>query len=263
MTFYSVIICGFSLILHSPNAFQYKRLTSKPLQGYTSCHLKVYKYKEDIEYTRQVPRFYCTEIDSSTKVCQRLTNEKKVMTIERGNDVLIEWDNEAIDAVWEGIFDVLIGDIDNDKIDELIIAELQGISMGFGGEYWTLYILDNFGNGDVLPPTQLKVNVYGHNGTFIKRGKEGKCEILSAEWKELNHPKRGWGMYLVGKWLRYNNGQLKLIADRPIIIRRFLFSFEKERGTTLKITPLPLKWFQNKKIEFVDQKFINQYSEKD
>lgn len=225
----------------------------------TSFPLKV--FKRVFEYSFDVPRSYCIDLDRATKICQRLTETKSLMTFERDNKALLEWDDDAIGSVWEAKFEVLKGDIDDDRKDELVVAELQAQGNGFGIETWRISIIDNPESAHPPPPLHFEVNVYGSRGVFLRHGASPQCQILKAEWASLKHPRKGWGMYLVGRWYHYRKGELVPVSNRPVLIRRYLNSFAKERERSWNDPNIPLKWLQNKNVEIVNAGFLKQYGE--
>ena len=67
-------------------------------------------------------------------------------------------------------------------------------------------------------------------------------------------------MYLVGQWWHYDAGELRPVLDRPIIARRYLFSFERERGNMVKLDRVPFQWLSHPSTEPVKTDFITKQS---
>lgn len=256
-----ILLFGLSIRSVSMNQFHRNEINKGILQEYTFCPLKIFKNKRKSDYTKaSEPHSICVGTDSALNICQKLIDDKWLMTIERQNKIIIEWEDSAIGTAWEGTFDVLVGDLDGNKLDELIIAELQGESNGFGRAYWKMFIIKDFDPNNPAQPIELEANVYGPKGTFIRKINSKKCNVLAAKWISLNHPERGWGTYLEAVLFDYNKGFLSAIPDKPRLIRRYLFSFEKERGRTWDSPLLPLIWLKNVNVESVTEEFIRQHS---
>lgn len=104
--------------------------------------------------------------------------------------------------------------------------------MGMGVEFWTVYIFPDSEFRGPQAPLIFGVKEYGALGTIVPEGDH--VLILTTEWLWLEDPqgKRGEGLYLVGQWWRYKSGELLPVVERPLMARRFLFSFESERYRT-------------------------------
>jgi hypothetical protein len=153
-------------------------------------------------------------------------------------------------------FEVLTGDLDNDRKPELIVANHDGTSNGIAVDFWTIFIFPDPEFHNFTAPLTFSVEEYGSFGTFVTSG--GRINILTTTWVYNEDPKhrRGEGMYLVGQWWRYQSGELRPQLERPIMARRFLFSFASERGETVNFDRVPFKWLSHPSTESVNTAFI-------
>ena len=178
------------------------------------------------------------------------------MLSENEDPLLVEKEGKRVGS-WVGgtylgetsDFEVLQGDLDGDKRSELIVANLDSTSQGIGINYWTIAIFPDTEFRDYQPPLTFSVQEYGSFGTFVSSG--GRVNILMTRWEWTSDPKgrRGTGLYLVGEWWRYKNGQLVPIPNRNTIARRYLFSFERERWDTLESDRIPYRWLSHANAE--------------
>src|SRR4029079_16987389 len=118
-------------------------------------------------------------------------------------------------------FEVLTGDLDNDRKPELIVANHDGTSNGLGVDYWTIFIFPDSEFRHFTAPLTFSVEEYSSFGTFVTTG--GRVNILTKNWVSNKDPKRrrGWGTYLVGQWWRYKSGELQPALEHPIVARRY------------------------------------------
>lgn len=152
-----------------------------------------------------------------------------------------EWQKEVF-AFTEG-FQVLYGDLDADGKNEIIIANNDATSNGMAVLHWTIWILPELTVQGAVEPVEFSVEDYGPEGTFVRQ-QDGTYRILVSKWKELNDAKRGSGLYLTGSWYRYAKGAL-LPEGGPMLARRYLFSFERERNKTFDDPQKPYLWLKS------------------
>src|SRR6185369_6594003 len=122
-----------------------------------------------------------------------------------------------------------------------VVANHDGTSNGIAVDYWTIFIFPDPEFHNFTTPLTFSVEEYGSFGTFVTSG--GRVSILTTTWVNNEDPKhkRGWGMYLVGQWWRYQSGELRPLLERPITARRFLFSFASERDETVNFDRVPFQ----------------------
>ncbi len=167
---------------------------------------------------------------------------------ERNGKVEGKWSGAAsIYANTEG-FEVLKGDLDGNGTPELIVTELESVSNGMGVRMNGVYIFPDEARGGFRRPMYFSAYEYGRNGTFVRDG--GENLILACDWRDLTiDAKRGSGLYLIGRFFRYRNGELMPALDKPILARRFLNSFADERAKTEESPAVPLLWLSGGKAQ--------------
>jgi hypothetical protein len=146
-------------------------------------------------------------------------------------------------------FEVLKGDLDGDGRDELIVANLHTVSNGMGIHTWTISVFPDPTVFGFQPPLEFSVEEFGARGTFVKHSRDKRCQILVTEWQYLDHPKRGNGMYIIGRWYYYRKGSLIPAGNRPPVVRRYLYGFAEHVGRTLDDPEVPLRWFKHRQTE--------------
>jgi len=140
------------------------------------------------------------------------------------------------------------GDLDKDGSPEVIIAALIGISNGMGISTFEINIFrDPVKSGD-QKPLSFMLEEWGENGNFIFDAKRNDTSILVTHWQSFDNldPKRGYGMYLTGKWFRYKDGMLRPAYEKPTLARRFLYSFADEMNRTWADPRTPYLWLKGK-----------------
>lgn len=198
---------------------------------------------------------HCVALHNRIRICKLLSEDKDAFLVEREGQVVGTWPGSTFLAETSD-FEVLTGDLNNDRQPELIVANHDGTSNGLGVDYWTIFIFADTEFRHFTVPLTFSVEEYGSFGTFVTSG--GRVNILTTSWVSNKDPKgkRDWGMYLVGQWWRYQSGELHPLLDRPIIARRYLFSFERERTSTEKLDRIPFQWLSHPSTEQVTTEFI-------
>jgi len=112
-----------------------------------------------------------------------------------------------------------------------VVANHDGTSNGIAVDYWTIFIFPDPEFHNFTTPLTFSVEEYGSFGTFVTSG--GRVSILTTTWVNNEDPKhkRGWGMYLVGQWWRYQSGELRPLLERPIGKRGNRSCLPKELST--------------------------------
>lgn len=226
------------------------------LSGYNSCSIRVLG-------DRPVPVIYggdsgstCLAVGSSLKICQIGIADEGVMVLEHRGRKVYEWPDPSGGLIYAGRYQVLAADLDGNHIDELIVAELQSVSNGFGREIWELTVFRDFNLLRFSPPVHFKVNEFGVQGVFIRKRNSKTCQILAADWINLEDPVRGWGTYLMGRLYDYKGGALVPSRDQRYYIRRFLNSFAKLRARTGEDPGHPLQWLRDRQVEVVNEAYL-------
>jgi len=198
---------------------------------------------------------HCIALQNKIRICKLLSEDKDAFLVERDGQAVGTWPGSTFLAETSD-FEVLTGDLNNDRKPELIVANHDGSSNGLGVDYWTIFIFPDTEFRHFTAPLTFSVEEYGSFGTFVTSG--SRVNILTTSWVSNKDPKgkRDWGMYLVGQWWRYQPGELRPLLDRPIIARRYLFSFERERTSTEKLDRVPFQWLSHPSTEQVTTEFI-------
>lgn len=141
-------------------------------------------------------------------------------------------------------FFAFYGDLDKNKSKELIVVDFNGSGNGLGVNYYTVSIFPDFETKGYTIPLTFNDSEFGRDGTFIYDAKKNETLILITEWGgvEIQDAKRGGGLYFTGKFFRYAGGRLIPAKDKPILARRYLNSFEKERFRTAGDPRRPYLW---------------------
>jgi len=198
---------------------------------------------------------HCVALPKNIRICKLLSDDKDTFLVQKDGKNVGTWPGTA--SLGEtSDFEVLTGDLDNDRRPELAVANHDGTSNGLGVDYWTIFIFPDPGFRHFTAPLTFSVEEYGSFGTFVTNN--GRVNILTTSWVNNEDPKhrRGWGTYLVGQWWRYHSGKLRPLLDRPIIARRYLFGFEKERQNAVKLDRVPFQWLSHPSTELVSTEFI-------
>lgn len=144
-------------------------------------------------------------------------------------------------------FHAFYGDLDHNKSAELVVVDFNGQSNGLGVKYYTINIFADFQTKGFTEPVSFADHEFGANGSFVYDAAKKETLILLTEFMDSEHidKNRGSGLYLVGKYFRFQNGRLKPAYDKPILARRYLNSFEKERWNTIDDARVPSLWFSS------------------
>jgi len=103
-------------------------------------------------------------------------------------------------------FEAWRGDLDGDGREELVLATLDAISNDMGVSTWSIYVL---GESD-RSPLIFEVQEYGP-GSLIWDESAGTATFLATTWTTDAEPRRGTGLYFLGRWFKYRQGTL--VAD--------------------------------------------------
>ncbi len=194
----------------------------------------------------------CSDIENGFSICKHISKNEIYLAVERNGKLLGRWNSIEFNGGQFTYYDVLIGDLDNDGLNEITIANKDGISNGLGIHYWTIFILLNPLTFGFHQPLEFKIEEYGSNGSFIKQQGDSRCNIFATEWQfgGLKESKRNVdGLYLMGRWFHYQSGRLKPTKRDGVLAKRYLFSFQEERLRTLDDLRIPFLWFKHGTIQ--------------
>lgn len=192
---------------------------------------------------------YCVALDARSRVCKGNPSSEEALggefVLERSGKEINRWEAEIGSTTSAQNFEVLQSDLDANGTRELIVVDFMGSSMGMGVNSHRIHI---FENDESKPPLDLSVEEYGAFGSFVRQPGFSGVLILATEWlySDKIDPQLPSGLYLIGRWFRYANGALEEV-NKPILARRFLSSFARERGRTVLTPSIPYSWFANGK----------------
>lgn len=196
---------------------------------------------------------HCIAQPNHIRICKLLSDNADVFLVEKDGKILGTWPSAAFMGETEG-FEVLRGDLDGDRKQELVVANHDGTGVGLGVSVWTIAIFPDADFRTFQTPLTFSVQEYGSFGTFVPAA--GHVNILTTYWVSGADRKRGEGLYLVGQWWRYKSGELVPQQNRNPIARRYLFSFERERWDTINSDRKPYRWLANHTSTAVTTEFI-------
>ena len=156
---------------------------------------------------------YCVQISKSSRVlCSQKTPDSVVAQIfyERDGSIIQQWDAPLDTFLSEsGLRVDAINMTDNGK-GKLIVGLMNSQSMGIAIQHWTIWAIT--GNTVSKP---VKVDDYGIMSFLTMSNQSGKWYLLSTRWIDGWEPKRGDGLYAVGKWYELSKGNLPQYLIAP------------------------------------------------
>lgn len=177
---------------------------------------------------------YCVDLGGGRSICKclsELNQEGGRFILAEGEKTLQEWPAQAF-LNETSDFEVLSGDLRGDEHNLLVVANRAMTSQGIGIHYWSLHVLDPAKPDQ--PPISWSASDYGHGSFALPRSRKEKgCDILVTDWLEGREPNGKDGLYFVGRWFRLGASDLERHPTRKSRLRRYLFSFERERGRDL------------------------------
>jgi hypothetical protein len=190
---------------------------------------------------------YCATInDLRICVCKKTKDTDEIqLTLEYKGAIKKQWAAKVMPFMFGlEVFRLDAADLDGDSNEEFLFAAMETQSNGMGIEYWTIWAIDE---GHVSKP--IEIQDYGTMG-YLTSPEEGRgCQLLVARWQDGWEPERGAGLYIVGRWYVFRNGEFSPRFDRPAIYRRYLISLERLRGESL--SKKPILWYKSSKAHQV------------
>ncbi len=144
------------------------------------------------------------------------------MTYREHGEVRLQWDSSLYPSGDPSAFRIDTADLDGDGKEELVIGTRNSVSNGMAVEQWSIRVLSD---DHISEP--VGVADYGALSFLTTNGKQ--CRLLGARWIEGWEPVKGYGLYLVGRWMELSEGELISTFERPMIKRRYLKSLEQLR----------------------------------
>jgi hypothetical protein len=189
---------------------------------------------------------YCIQISKSSRICAGMKTPDSVVAqifYERDGSIIQQWDAPIDTFLSESGLRVDTINMTGDGEGELIVGLMNSQSMGIAIQQWTIWAIT--GNTVSKP---VKVDDYGIMSFLTKSNQSGKWYLLSTRWRDGWEPKRGDGLYAVGKWYELSGGEFAPVSDRPQIQRRYLPSLERIRLHAFEQKkPTPVIWYKDKR----------------
>ena len=197
---------------------------------------------------------HCVALRNHIRICKVLSESDALFLVEKEGKTLGTWRADTYLGETED-FHVMRGDLDGDRKPELIVANRDSTSAGMAVSVWSIAIFPDPDFRSFQPPLTFSLKEYGTRGTFVSSG--GRQNILTTDWVWGKDPKRrrDEGLYLVGQWWRYQHHELSPLP-KPIVARRYLLSFQRERFATWESERVPYQWLSDPRHDFVSTEFI-------
>jgi hypothetical protein len=191
----------------------------------------------------------CVELREGSRVCscKDAGTDEQRLAVERGGVEVASWPVEPMLGE-STAFRVMRADLDADGHDDWLVAVLDTVSNGMAVQSWTTCVLDG------RDPSRRRACVATDDVPFFSlptrapHGAKGArvCRLLAARWRWGREPRRGDGLYLVGRWLAYRDGALVADRRRPVVARRYLYRFAAQRADVIEnARTAPVAWWQD------------------
>lgn len=212
--------------------------------------LKTFPRPELTENISGLEKAACVALDSEAKICQGLTEDSitgSKFIVWRGGEKVCEWES-AVFLGETADYKIFQADLDADGSDEIVVANRTAVTNGMGVNYWTIAVLPFPTKTEKLDSIEFQTEDFSV-AAFSPRRKGG-FDIMATTWETLPIKKSGGrtALYFVGRSLIYQNGELK-ITERPVLVRRYLASFERERLKDLEDKAESFLWLKSKNTE--------------
>ncbi len=132
-----------------------------------------------------------------------------------------------------------------DAAGTLLVADFEDMSNGLGVRYWTVYVLPP---GAATPAYDFGVAEFGARGGSFAAWR-GRPVVWATEWMDGLDPtgRRGGGLYFTGRPFVIGAAGLEPATGVPLRARRYLNSFQDERGRSE--TTEPRRWLFDRRAE--------------
>ncbi len=193
-----------------------KRLSKPPLASRTQC-----------------AESHCVDLGQGSSVCKCIPESEENpshLILFEGDKEVQRWRAEAYFRRTDD-FEVLSGDLRGDGKPLWIVANHEMSSQGILLRFWSLHVLDPVDPAE--PPISWSVSDYGPGSFALPRNRwEKGCDILVTEWLEGQDAKGKNGLYFRGSWYRLGASSINPLTSRKERLRRYFYSFERERATS-------------------------------
>lgn len=214
-----------------------KRLSKPALASHTQC-----------------AESHCIDLGQDRSVCKCIPESEENpshLILFEGDKEVQRWRAEAYFRRTDD-FEVLSGDLRGDGKPLWIVANHEMSSQGILLRFWSLHALDPA--DPVRPPISWSVSDYGPGSFALPRSRQEKgCDILVTDWIEGSELEGGNGLYFVGTWFRLGANDIEPVPARQRRVRRYLYSFERERITSennanaQRYQGMPAQWLRPSK----------------
>ncbi|MCG7394018.1 hypothetical protein MHY87_13990 [Microvirga sp. ACRRW] len=181
----------------------------------------------------QCAKSHCVELGQDRSICKCLPDGEEQpshLVLFHGDKEIQRWRADAYLQQMDD-FEVLSGDLRGDGKPLWIVANHELSSQGILVRFWSLHVLDPA--EPAKPPISWSVSDYGPGSFALPRSRQKKgCDILVTEWLEGEEAGGKNGLYFRGEWHRLGAKDLTPLPSRQNRIRRYLFSFVRERVTS-------------------------------
>ena len=191
------------------------------------------------------PQVHCVGARPGIEVCDCADEEKTIVIVKAGGKEVRRWEAIFSLPVQGDSPVVFAADLDGRGLDEVVVATIDAVSMGRAVESWTVCVIA--GDAPDAEPACASAEDFGRLGFLTRPSGASACLLLATEWRPGAETGRGAGTYLTGRWLRYGKGEWHTEASRPVVARRLLSSFEKERSEASR----PVLWFRDPRARAV------------
>jgi len=180
----------------------------------------------------------CAGLRSGGEVCHCLTDSSHTISVTGVGARPLRF-ARPLSTIFDTL-DVIDADLEGDGSHEIIVATLDGVSNGMAVPYWTVLALTP-GRYDWIIDSA-KVEEYSSLGSWVAVRGERSCNLLQTQWVNGFEAQRGTGLYLQASWQTFDGWFVQRV-DRPVISRRYLYRFERERSDTT-IRDAPWGWLR-------------------
>jgi hypothetical protein len=165
----------------------------------------------------------------------------ELLVREKGREVS-RWEgrSELVPPVSPDDLEVRSGDLDGDGVEDFVVSVMQTISNGMAVRYDDVFILN--GRDPSRHTRAIEVEDFPMFGGVTHSKVDKRLRFLETRWISGSEPKRGGGLYMVGRWMRYDGTDLHPDPVRPIVCRRYLYNFENERNRANE-KDQSIRWF--------------------
>ena len=190
----------------------------------------------------------CVAASRGLRVCEQDVGSEDVDIVVRNGEHEVQRWTDSVSGMLVREFRVLAADLTGDGLDDIAVATRNTVSNGMAIASWTVCAID--GAAVASHPDCVSVEDFGFMSYFARQPGSPGCLLLQTAWRWGKEPGRGSGLYLVGRWLRYSRGSFIPVASRPLVARRYLYSFERKR-TSHYNSDTPLAWFRDARVRSV------------